>query len=146
MWDGVLSVLSCQAGRVSLKVRLAMHFSLRRESIPGRVEAELALKKALPILPKLSHVSLNALDMSHQRQSSGPISMALLRPCELDRSLGNAGMGRLYFIGFFLPWFSPSVFLTAQTRKNDWFGMQSFKHQMTTGILQMTKREQVGVL
>jgi len=59
VWDGVLFLLSCQAGRVSLKVRLAMHFSLRRESIPGRVEAELALKKALPILPKLSHVSLN---------------------------------------------------------------------------------------
>lgn len=94
------------------------HFPLRREHtiglerVLGRAEARLALKKAPAILPEMPHVSLNALDMSHQRQSSAPTSIALQGPCELDRTIGNAGMGRLYFIGFSLPCFSPSVFLT----------------------------------
>lgn len=109
----MIFVCSCQAGRKSLKVRLAKHFPLRREHtiglerVLGRIQAKLALKKAPSILPKMPHVSLNTLDLSHQRQSSGPTSTALLGPCELDRTIGNAGMGRLHFIGFF-----PSVVLT----------------------------------
>lgn len=110
---------SCQAGRRSLKVSLANYFPLRREHTVGlekvlrRGGAKLALKKTPLILPKLPHVSLNALDMSLWGQNSGPISMELLGSCELHRTIGNAGMGRLCFIGFSLPWFPPSVFLTA---------------------------------
>lgn len=103
---------SCQAGRKNLKVSLAKHFPLRREhtvgleKVLGRGGAKLALKKTPLILPKLPHDSLNALDMSLWGQSSGPISMELLGPCELHRTIGNAGMGRLFY------WLFPPVVST----------------------------------
>lgn len=106
---------SCQAGRKSFKVRLAKDVPVRREHtfgperVLGRAQAKLALKKAPAIFPKMPHVSLNALDVSHQRQGSGPTSMALLGPCELDWT-GLDHREWLAFIGFSLPWFSPSVF------------------------------------
>lgn len=73
-----------------LKVRLAKDIPVRREHtfgperVLGRAQAKLALKKAPAIFPKMPHVSLNAPDVSHQRQGSGPTSMALMGPCELD--------------------------------------------------------------
>lgn len=76
-WSGAIEC-SCQAETESLKVRLANHLSLRRDHTVGmervlaRVDVKLALKKASAVFPKLPHGSLDALDMSHQLQSSGP--------------------------------------------------------------------------
>lgn len=60
------------------KVRLAKRFPLRKEHpigierVLGRVETELALRKASAVFPKSPRGSLTALDMSHQKQSFGP--------------------------------------------------------------------------
>lgn len=73
------------------------------QALPLRREHAIRVERVLARVETKSRGSLNALDLSLQMQSFGPTEMSSADPCELERTIRNAGMGKAVFYWLFPP-------------------------------------------